>query len=49
MAMMFCVRREVAHGCGALPTRSVADRLRKGKSDQATCPGVKGFTDEDLL
>lgn len=26
---------------------TVADRLRKGKSDPAACPGVKGFTDED--
>jgi len=24
-----------------------ADRLRKGKSDPAACPGVKGFTEED--
>jgi uncharacterized protein YjbI with pentapeptide repeats len=24
-----------------------ADRLRKGKSDQAACPGVTGFADED--
>ena len=28
-------------------TATVADRLRKGKTDPAACPGVKGFTDED--
>jgi hypothetical protein len=27
---------------------SVADRLRRGKSDQTTCPGAGGLTDEDL-
>ena len=26
---------------------TVADRLRKGRTDPTTCPGVKGFTDED--
>src|SRR5262249_29485899 len=26
---------------------AVAARLRKGKSDQAACPGVKHFTDDD--
>jgi uncharacterized protein YjbI with pentapeptide repeats len=26
---------------------TIAERLRKGKSDPTACPGVKGFTDED--
>jgi uncharacterized protein YjbI with pentapeptide repeats len=26
---------------------TVVDRLRRGKADVQTCPGVKGFTDED--
>ena len=26
---------------------TVADRLRRGKADPKTCPGVKGFTEED--
>jgi uncharacterized protein YjbI with pentapeptide repeats len=26
---------------------AVADRLRKGRSDLATCPGIEGFTDQD--
>ena len=26
---------------------NVADQLRKGRSDPAACPGVKGFTDKD--
>ena len=30
-----------------LQIASVADRLRRGKSDQDTCPGVRGLTDED--
>jgi uncharacterized protein YjbI with pentapeptide repeats len=26
---------------------TVAEKLRKGKSDETACPGVKGFTDQD--
>jgi hypothetical protein len=30
-----------------LQVAAIAERLRKGKSDPSTCPGVTGFTDDD--
>jgi hypothetical protein len=32
---------------GAQIAMIIADRLRKGRTDPAACPGVRGFTDED--
>ena len=32
-----------------LEIATIADRLRRGKTDPKTCPGVEGFTENDAL